>query len=46
MATKQGFAVSFSAADAGKRAYYYGRWVNARGQMGPWSAAVSLGVAA
>jgi hypothetical protein len=46
IATKQGFAASFHPADAGKRAHYYGPCVNARGQMGPFSAAVSLGVAA
>lgn len=36
----------FVGADAGKVASYAGRWINAKGQAGPWSAIVSFTVAA
>jgi len=35
--TKNPVAVAYSAADNGKQATVYGRWVNAKGETGPWS---------
>jgi hypothetical protein len=42
MATKQPYAVTFTAADKGKNAYYFGRWITASGLVGPWSAMAQL----
>jgi hypothetical protein len=39
--TKSPYTVSFSAADIGKTVYYRMRWINKRGQTGPWSSTVS-----
>ena len=36
----------FNSADAGKNAYYAFRWVNTRGQRGPWSDITSVTIAA
>jgi hypothetical protein len=44
--TRQPFAVALAAADVGKTAYYYGKWVTSTGLEGPWSAPVSSTVAA
>jgi len=46
MATRQPVMVQFGPADAGKTAYYYGRWASESGLMGPWSALASMGVTA
>jgi hypothetical protein len=35
------FVKDFPLADAGKLVYYYMRWINRRGQAGPWSELVS-----
>jgi hypothetical protein len=35
------FVKDFNVADAGKTVYYYMRWVNKRGQAGPWSELMS-----
>ena len=39
--TKSPFVNHFNGADAGKMVYYWMRWVNTRGEVGPWSAMVS-----
>ncbi len=38
--------IEFDAADAGKTAHYMLRWVNAKGDPGPWSATVSATIGA
>ena len=35
------YTVEYTGADAGKTAYYMLRWVNSRGEKGPWSETVS-----
>lgn len=35
------FTIEYTGADAGKTAYYMLRWVNSRGEKGPWSETVS-----
>lgn len=44
--TKAAFTSSFDSADDGKVATYFGRWTNAKGEVGPWSAPVSMRIAA
>ncbi len=39
--SRSGQEVAFDVADKGKTVYYYGRWVNGKGQHGPWSQLVS-----
>ena len=39
--TKSPFTVSFLVTDIGKIVYYRLRWINKRGQTGPWSSTVS-----
>jgi len=39
--TASPYVVSFEGKDAGKRVYYWLRWVNTRGERGPWSSMVS-----
>ncbi len=39
--TKTPYTYEFDAADAGKTAYYWCRWVNTKGEPGPWSVMVS-----
>jgi len=39
--TKSPYIISFSVADIGKVVYYRMRWINKRGQSGPWSSTVS-----
>lgn len=39
--TRTPFKITFEGADVGKTAYYWLRWVNRRGQQGPWSSMVS-----
>lgn len=45
LTTKQPVALNFSPGDVGKSAYVAGRWVNRKGQVGPWSNIVSFTVA-
>jgi hypothetical protein len=44
--TKNPIASAFDHADDGKVATYFARWADAKGRVGPWSAAVSLRIAA
>lgn len=44
--TKAEFVSSFTSADDGKIATYFARWTNAKGEVGPWSAPVSMRIAA
>lgn len=39
--TRTPYMAEFDGADAGKTAYYMLRWVNSRGERGPWSQTVS-----
>ena len=39
--TRTPYTVEFDAADGGKPAHYMLRWINTRGETGPWSATVS-----
>ena len=43
---KNPIASAFDHADDGKIATYFARWADAKGQVGPWSAPVSLRIAA
>jgi hypothetical protein len=43
--TRQPFVVNWQAADVGKTAFYYGRWQNAKGEVGPWSLVASFTIA-
>lgn len=38
LVTKNPVAIDFEAGDVGKTAFYYARWLNTKGQPGPWSA--------
>lgn len=44
--TKLRFSSPFTAADGGKWATYFARWVNGKGQMGPWSQGLWARIAA
>jgi hypothetical protein len=44
--TRTRFTSSFTAEDRGKFATYFARWVNAKGEPGPWSRGVSVAIAA
>lgn len=44
--TKAQFQSTFTSEQDGKIATYFGRWTNAKGEVGPWSAPVSMRVAA
>lgn len=44
--TKAAFQSTFAPEDDGKIATYFARWTNGKGQFGPWSAPVSMRVAA
>jgi len=44
--TRAEFVSTFDSGDDGKVATYFGRWTNAKGEMGPWSAPVSMRIAA
>ena len=46
LATRTPDREDFDAADGGKSAHYMARWVNTRGQKGPWSAVVKATIAA
>lgn len=39
--TRSPYRVSFTVADIGKMVYYRMRWINKRGQTGPWSSTIS-----
>ena len=39
--TKTPYRFDFEPGDAGKTAYWWLRWVNTKGEVGPWSAVVS-----
>ena len=41
--TRSPFALAVAPGDVGKDAYLYGRWKNAKGQVGPWSALLTCG---
>lgn len=43
--TRQPFVVNWAAGDVGKTAYYYARWQNAKGEVGPWSLVASFTIA-
>lgn len=45
-AGRTGFTAEFDPSDNGKVATYFARWTNAKGEMGPWSPAASLPIAA
>jgi hypothetical protein len=44
LVTRQPVPVSFDSGDAGKICTYFGRWLNRKGQPGPWSAAAAFGI--
>lgn len=44
--TRNPVAVNFNSADNGKQATYFARWASRRGEVGPWSAPISLAIAA
>ena len=44
--TRNPISVDFTAKDGGKSATYYARWVSRRGETGPWSAPVTMHIAA
>lgn len=45
-ATRTEYTARFTPADNGKTATYFARWTNFRGEMGPWSPAASMPIAA
>jgi hypothetical protein len=46
MTTKPSFRAEFKAGEGGKTAVYMARWVNTRGEKGPWSDVTTATVAA
>ncbi|HEX3356806.1 MAG TPA: hypothetical protein VHS31_07540 [Tepidisphaeraceae bacterium] len=44
--TRQPFALAFESIDAGKVATVFGRWMNRKGELGPWSNAASMRIVA
>jgi hypothetical protein len=46
MTTRPSFRADFRGADGGKTAVYMARWVNTRGEKGPWSEITAAKVAA
>lgn len=44
--TRAEFVAHFDAADNGKTATYFARWTNSKGEVGPWSPAASMPIAA
>lgn len=46
LATRTRFSSDFTTQDSGKVATYFARWANAKGELGPWSAACSMRIAA
>jgi hypothetical protein len=45
-ASRTEFTSHFDSADNGKTATYFARWTNSKGEMGPWSPAASMPIAA
>lgn len=45
-ASKTEFQATFDPADNGKVATYFARWTNSKGEVGPWSPAASMPIAA
>ncbi len=45
VSTRQPYVVDFAAGDIGKTAHYWARWINAKGQPGPWSPMASMTIA-
>lgn len=45
LATRNLQTISFASGDVGKRMTYWGRWVNRRGEVGPWSNPLSQVIA-
>lgn len=41
--TRSPFPITIPGADVGKDAFIYGRWKNAKGEVGPWSAMLTTG---
>ena len=46
MTIRPGFRAEFKAGEGGKTAVYMARWVNTRGEKGPWSEITTATVAA
>jgi hypothetical protein len=46
MTTRPSFRAEFKAGEGGKTAVYMARWVNTRGEKGPWSEITTATVAA
>ena len=46
LVTKTSFVSTFAHADSGKTASYFARWINAKGELGPWSTASIAAIAA
>ena len=46
MTTRPGFRAEFKAGEGGKTAVYMARWINTRGEKGPWSEITTATVAA
>ena len=46
MTTRPSFRAEFKAGEGGKTAVYMARWVNTRGEKGPWSEITAATVAA
>ncbi len=46
LSTRVSFASTFAHADHGKTATYFARWINSKGEAGPWSIAMSAPIAA
>ena len=44
--TKSTHQAEYSDADGGKSVYYISRWINSRGEKGPWSETVAASIAA
>jgi hypothetical protein len=46
LATRTAFTSTFTRADHGKTATYFARWINTKGEAGPWSLPMTAPVAA
>jgi hypothetical protein len=46
MTTRPSFRAEFKAGEGGKTAVYMARWINTRGEKGPWSEITTATVAA
>ncbi len=45
LTTRQPYVADFATSDIGKSAHYWGRWINGKGQPGPWSQPASMTIA-